>query len=232
MSKIGRIYLITNILTEDTYVGKTYKSLKERFSGHVSSSKRNSKTHLHRAIRKYGKENFIIEEIEKCEENLGSREMFWISKLMPKYNQTLGGDGGMLGFKHSEETKNLLSKRRLGKCTGKENHFYGKTHTEEQKEKWSKMRKGQPSPCGFSGKTHTQESKNKTSQSLKNNPNLKRIKVFQYDIEGNFLREFESITEAAKFVSTNPSNIKYTCEGKFNHCKGYKWSYNKIIKEG
>ena len=54
---------------------------------------------------------------------------------------------------------------------------------------------------------------------------LKRVKVFQYDFEGNFLREFQSISDAAKFVGTTPSNIKYTCEGKFNHCKGYKWSY-------
>lgn len=225
----GRIYKITNKLNQNFYIGKTKKTLNQRLSGHFNFAlRRNSQSHFHKAIRKYGKENFIIEEIEVCENNLGSREMFWISKLKPEYNQTLGGDGGILGYSHTEETKKIISQKNTGKLVGNKNPFYNQTHTEEQKEKWSKMRKGQPSPCGFTGKSHKEESKSKTSQALKNNPNVKRTKVFQYDIEGNFLREFQSISDASKFVGTTPSNIKYTCEGKFNHCKGYKWSYEKL----
>lgn len=222
----GQIYKITNKVNGNFYVGKTIKSLSTRFYSHCYDAvKRNSTSHFHRAIRKYGKENFFIEEIQICKNDLGNREIFWISELKPHYNQTLGGDGGILGYSHTEETKELLSIKRKGKFVGKENPFYNQNHTEEQKERWSKMRKGQPSPCGFAGKSHKEESKNKTSQTLKNNPNVKRTKVFQYDIEGNFLREFQSISDASKFVGTNPSNIKYTCEGKFKHCKGYKWSY-------
>ena len=126
---------------------------------------------------------------------------------------------------HTEETKKIISQKNTGKFVGNKNPFYNQTHTEEQKKNWSKMRKGQPSSCGFAGKSNKEESKSKTSQTLKNNPNLKRTKVFQYDIEGNFLREFQSISDASKFVGTTPSNIKYTCEVKFKHCKGYKWSY-------
>jgi len=222
----GRIYQITNKLNGKFYVGKTIKSLSIRFYKHCYDAvKRNSRCYFHKAIRKYGKQNFVIEEIEVCENDLGNREIFWISTLKPEYNQTLGGDGGILGYSHTEETKKLLSIKRKGKFVGEENPFYNQTHTEEQKEKWSKIRKGQSSPCGFAGKSHKEESKSKTSKTLKNNPNVKRIKVFQYDIEGKFLREFQSISDAAKFVETNPSNIKYTCEGKFKHCKGYKWSY-------
>ena len=225
----GRIYKITNQVNGKFYVGKTMKSLPTRFYNHCYDAiNRNSTSYFHRAIRKYGKENFIIEEIELCGDNLGNREIFWISKLNPHYNKTLGGDGGMLGYSHTEKTRQLLSLKRKGKFLGEENPFYNQTHTKEQKEKWSKMRKGQPSPCGFAGKSHKEESKSKTSQTLKNNPNVKRTKVFQYDIEGNFLREFQSISDASKFVGTNPSNIKYTCEGKFNHCKGYRWSYEKL----
>ena len=225
----GRIYQITNKINNKKYIGKTIKSLSTRFYNHCYSSKNGSTTYFHKALRKYGKNNFFIEEIEICESNLGDREMFWISKLKPEYNQTLGGDGGILGYYHTEETKKLLSIKRKGKFIGQENSFYNQAHTEEQKQKWSKMRKGQLSPCGFAGKSHKEESKSKTSKTLKNNPNVKRIKVFQYDIEGKFLREFQSISDAAKFVETNPSNIKYTCEGKFNHCKGYKWSYENQI---
>lgn len=226
----GRIYKITNIVNGDFYIGMTRKKLKYRFNNHCYDAlTRNSSSYFHRAIRKYGKENFIIEEVEVCEENLTDREVFWISELKPKYNQTIGGDNGILGYSHTEETKKIISQKNTGKFVGNKNPFYNQAHTEEQKEKWSKMRKGQLSPCGFAGKSHKEESKSKTSKTLKNNPNVKRIKVFQYDIEGNFLREFQSISDAAKFVETNPSNIKYTCEGKFNHCKGYKWSYETQI---
>jgi group I intron endonuclease len=226
----GLIYKITNKVNGEFYVGKTMKSLSIRLYNHCYDAiKKNSKSHFHRAIRKYGKENFIIEEIELCENNLSDREMFWISQLNPHYNQTLGGDGGILGYFHTEETKKLLSLNRKGKYVADKNPFYNQTHTKEQKEKWSKMRKGRPSPCGFAGKSHKEESKSKTSQTLKNNPNLKRVKVSQYDIEGNFLREFQSISDAAKFVKTNPSNIKYTCEGKYKHCKNYLWKYSNEI---
>jgi group I intron endonuclease len=222
----GRIYKITNQVNGKFYVGKTMKSLSTRFYNHSYASKTGSTTYFHKAIQKYGEDSFIIEELDRCDSDiLGKKEIEWISKLKPEYNQTLGGDGGILGYSHTEETKELLSSKRKGKFLGEENSFYNQTHTEEQKKNWSKMRKGQPSPCGFSGKSHKEESKSKTSQTLKNNPNVKRTKVFQYDIEGNFLREFQSISDAAKFVGTTPSNIKYTCEGKFNHCKGYKWSY-------
>jgi group I intron endonuclease len=225
----GRIYLITNKINNKKYIGKTIKSLSIRFYNHCYASKNGSTTHFHKAIKKYGEDNFIIEELDMCDTNiLGEKEIEWISKLNPEYNQTLGGDGGILGYSHTEDTRKLLSLKRKGKFVGHKNSFYNQTHTEEQKEKWSKMRKGQPSPCGFAGKSHKEESKSKTSQTLKNNPKIKRTKVFQYDIEGNFLREFQSISDAAKFVETNPSNIKYTCEGKFNHCKGYRWSYVKI----
>lgn len=225
----GRIYKITNQVNGKFYVGKTMKSLSTRFYNHSYASKTGSTTYFHKAIQKYGEDSFIIEELDRCDSDiLGEKEIEWISKLKPEYNQTLGGDGGILGYSHTEETKELLSSKRKGKFLGEENPFYNQTHTEEQKKNWSKMRKGQPSPCGFSGKSHKEESKSKTSQTLKNNPNVKRTKVFQYDIEGNFLREFQSISDAAKFVGTTPSNIKYTCEGKFNHCKGYRWSYQKL----
>lgn len=226
----GRIYKITNKLNGKFYVGRTIKSLNKRFYDHCYEAlERNSKNYFHRAIRKYGKENFVIEEIELCDPiHIGEKEIFWISELKPHYNQTLGGDGGMLGFKHSNKTKKLISEKRMGKYTGEDNPFYGQHHTEETKQKLSEFRKGKRFSKGFTGKSHKEESKSKTSQTLKNNPNIKRTKVFQYDIEGNFLREFQSFADAAQFVKTSPSNIKYTCEGKFNHCKGYRWSYEKV----
>lgn len=53
-----------------------------------------------------------------------------------------------------------------------------------------------------------------------------RKEVFQFDLNGNFLKSFRSLQEAANEVGAkSPSNIKYTCEGKFTNAHGYLWSY-------
>ena len=77
------------------YIGQTSKSKEERFQKHKYDATYGSKTYLHRAMRKYGFDNFTIEEIENqvLLENLDEREIFWIKKLNPKYNMTDGGEG-------------------------------------------------------------------------------------------------------------------------------------------
>jgi group I intron endonuclease len=90
------IYKIVNQITGDFYIGKTTKPKEERLQKHFYNSKYNSQTHLHRSIKKYGESNFIIEEIENSlpEDILDEREKYWIKKLNPSYNMTVGGDGG------------------------------------------------------------------------------------------------------------------------------------------
>ena len=58
------IYQITNTITNDFYIGKT-KNFKERVYSHkYIANKNKSQTYIHRAIRKYGVENFIFSMIE------------------------------------------------------------------------------------------------------------------------------------------------------------------------
>lgn len=51
---------------------------------------------------------------------------------------------GMLGKKHSEESKLKMRKAKLGKFTGKDNPFFGKKHTEVTKKKLSKKKLANP----------------------------------------------------------------------------------------
>lgn len=98
---IGYIYKITNKINGKVYIGQTRKSIKQRWNEHKSTSKSPNKQGynypLYRAFRKYGIENFEIEEIEKCFfEKLNEREIYWINyynSYKKGYNQTLGGDG-------------------------------------------------------------------------------------------------------------------------------------------
>ena len=90
------IYIITNKVNSKTYIGKTTKSIQERFDAHCYNSlKKNQNTYLYKAIRKYGVENFTISLLEETTPDLlNEREIHWISKLNPNYNMTKGGDGG------------------------------------------------------------------------------------------------------------------------------------------
>jgi group I intron endonuclease len=116
------IYKITNSITQDYYIGKTKKDINHRLKEHFYKAKNNIQTHLYRAIRKYGKNNFSIVLIEQTTNKLlNKKEIFWIKKLKPKYNMTKGGDGGI--------TKKLTNKQKLylsKKYTGKGNPMWGK----------------------------------------------------------------------------------------------------------
>ena len=75
-----KIYKITNSINSKVYIGQTAYSLKKRFSEHINRAKSEPSITrpLYNAIRKYGAENFIIEEIESnlTKEEANIREQY------------------------------------------------------------------------------------------------------------------------------------------------------------
>jgi len=118
MSKIGIIYKITNQLDGKIYIGQTIQSFKRRIQHHYASK---DDMILHRAIRKYGKENFVAEEICSVvnKDDLNFLEKYFIqifdSLASNGYNVALGGVNVMLGRNHSDETKQKMSESRKGR---------------------------------------------------------------------------------------------------------------------
>lgn len=96
---MGYIYKITNLINGKEYIGKTSLTIEERFKQHIKDSTRRDfeKRPLYDAMNKYGIENFIVEEIEQCNNDLlNEREEYWIdyySTFHNGYNATKGGDG-------------------------------------------------------------------------------------------------------------------------------------------
>jgi group I intron endonuclease len=162
------IYKTTNLINGKIYIGKDTKNNPTYLGSGVL---------LKKAIDKYGKENFIKEIIEKCNEHdiLNEREKYWINVFDSKntligYNIAEGGHGGLTytdetrkrisemfkGRFVSEETKQKMSKSRKGKFK----------HTEKAKEKISKKHKG---------KKLTQEHRDKISEACKHTPKSKEF---------------------------------------------------------
>lgn len=91
----GVVYLIWNLVTGMRYVGQTKKSVKQRFKEHAKKD-----SHLGRAIKKYGEQNFRYGVIKTCysKEEMNYWERYYIAVLKTKsptgYNHTDGGDSG------------------------------------------------------------------------------------------------------------------------------------------
>ena len=116
------IYKISNTINNKLYIGQTVGSIEARFKRHINDAMSNNlDTHLARAIRKYGPDNFSITLVEEVEnyECLNEREQYWISyydSYKSGYNETIGGDGGnTYSVKTNEELNNIKLKIRNSK---------------------------------------------------------------------------------------------------------------------
>jgi group I intron endonuclease len=130
------VYKTTNLLDEKVYVGQDY---------HENPSYLGSGKLLTRAVKKYGKENFVKEVIDFAESmrELNEKERYWVKFYNCKdpvgYNLTDGGEG-IAGYLHTEETKSKISK----KLEGKNHPLFGKHYkcSEETKEKMRQAKLG------------------------------------------------------------------------------------------
>ena len=158
MIQKGFIYCVTCLPTGKLYFGQTMLSIRSRWRRHVRSSQRGSDHKFHRAIRKYGEENFLVEEVmfveaptkDALKRKLDYAEMRLIKRFNTKidgYNSTDGGDGlvnlseeslakiskALKGRKFSDETLKRMSdaaKLRIGELNSNfGNHkLSGKNH--------------------------------------------------------------------------------------------------------
>ena len=144
------------------------------------------------------------------------------------YNLTDGG-AGLSGFKHSPETKKILSEN------GKNRKL-----TKEHRDNISKSLKNKQKPIGFaekiskikSGKSPSDESKKKMSDAKKGKApwNKGKIKdvILQLDFENNILKEWNSLTDL-KCSGFQVPNILKCCIGERNSHKGYIWKYKSEL---
>lgn len=123
------IYKITNIQNNKVYIGQTIRPIKDRFHRHLNDAINNIlDTHFARAIRKYGKENFIIEQIDQAQtqDELNKKEQYWIqyyNSVNEGYNETdaISKCGGnTYQSKTEKEMKSIKEKIRQTKI-GKNN---------------------------------------------------------------------------------------------------------------
>jgi len=231
------IYKITNKIDGKHYIGMTSRPIKDRWSEHCSI-KNSGTAILSSAVRKYGKENFIVEEIDSATslDELRRKEIAWISALnsiRPNgYNVQQGGIGG-------RNENAILAHEIAIRCLSTGEHF--KSITEAAKtynlniSKVALVCKGKrDSTEGYSfeyidankaelaiklkeNRTNKVKQKHRRSVSGKigAKKRFKKIKC----IETNVI--FESIAEAARMLGIHRSNIIKHLQGKHGIVQGY-----------
>ncbi len=221
---MGYIYKITNKTDGKIYVGQTIQTLEERWSHH-RSMKGNCR-YLKSAFKKYGIDNFIFEMICNCsDEELDKLEIQYMAEfnsMVPNgYNLREGGNGG----RHHEETKKKISESLKGRTDIVRGNWIGLYHSEESKNKISEALKGRTyiirsNSFSWIGLHHSEESKKKMSESHK-------IKINQYDLNNNFIRTFDSISDAEKETNNDRSSIGKCCNNKHKTAGGFIWKFNE-----
>ena len=63
-----------------------------------------------------------------------------------------------------------------------------------------------------------------------NNPSARAVQ--QFDLDGNFIKEYECATYASKTLNVDLSSLIKCCRGKIKSCGGFKWKYSDTINKG
>lgn len=79
---------------------------------------------------------------------------------------------------------------------------------------------------GLSGHVLSKEHRRKIGLKTRGHKAPNKRKVYQYTLSGKFLREWDSLREAAQ--SLEVSNIHTVCIGKKRHAGLYRWSYDHV----
>lgn len=210
---MGYIYKITNTINGKVYVGQTRQDIPTRWKQHITQSSdgyHGKKTHFMYAIRKYGADAFIVEELEKCDDSiLDDREIYWIDYYKANingYNIAIGGSGGA---KYSDEE--ILSYWEKGLSLSEITK-----HIDLHPETISKHLKR----CGIT----TEEIK---SRAIKAMDRKQSKPIYQYGMDGTFIKGFKTTTEATKEYG---KRIRPTPTARQNTICGYQWKAYKVDK--
>ncbi len=148
------IYKITNKINGKVYIGQTTQLLRDRWSDHArpSMGRHKNRSAIASAIRKHGKDNFVIEQIDEAVslDELNIKEVTYIKAfgcLSPGgYNLELGGNSKACHEETKEKIRETLKGRKI------ENRWTGGNRTprtEAQKANLSSKIKGRSNTALF-----------------------------------------------------------------------------------
>lgn len=232
----GYIYSITNELNGKTYIGKTnnlVRRWKEHCYGHGNTAI------LNKAFKKYGLEHFIFDivaqipfdSINELNGVLAQLEVYYIelyNTFHHGYNATAGGEG-ISSYRHSEETRRKISQSQIGKILTEEHKAkcrianLGNHHTEKAKEaiRQALLHRDHSIYDNVASKL---KGRVRDHEMVMKAAKKRRKPILQYDLEGNFIKEWEGASCIDGFERVS---IGACCKGKLVSTQGYIWRFKE-----
>lgn len=222
----GFIYKIYNDVNDKIYIGQTTQTLKDRWHGHMSAALNEKKciSALYRAMRKYGRDKFHIEEIDSLKYPTKEELIINLNKLEQQriidykslshengYNFEKGGDNktvpGQKVCKYDLELNYLDTYISLEEA-GRQNSIDGATI-------WAVCRHDFYTAGGYVW-AYEGEEPIKPKQKF---TWYDGRRIFQYNSYEELINIFDDLIDACVKLDTKPQEIQYNLEGK-NLCFG------------
>lgn len=180
---MGYVYKITNNVNGKIYIGQTRVTEPQRWQQHIwhaYNDSDNDSPLLCRAIKKYGKENFTRTILEECDNQfLNEREKHWIN-----YFDSTNHD---IGYNVAE---------------GGEGHLkYSNEEIVKAYADFGSIAKASEAI----GMSREQMSIRLQAMGIQT---TREIPVCQYDLQGNFIKEYSTMADAAKETNTPLYHIR------------------------
>jgi len=244
------VYKITNLINNKIYVGLTSMPLKYRWKQHTDYASMNGTSEISKAIRQFGKENFKCEILETFFTNFFAKagEIYWMDKLQTNYKlypdkgyNMMPGGNSSCDFIFNEEYYVIKSKKHKGKKQISQYDLDGnfiRTY-ESLKEATQELGKGNVSRDLFTSNhqvggflwRYTSKCNDLKIKPYERQKSRER-QINQYDLQGNFIRTFRSLTEASKLLKIGHTKISLVCSQQRKSAGKFQWRYKDDVVVG
>lgn len=232
------------------YIGQTKRKCEERWAnGH--NYKNNA--HFTQAIRKYGWDNIqhIILATTDNREEAGEIEKHYIAMYDTTnrekgYNHSIGGMASAEGYRHTEETRKKISEAGMGRKRSKESiekvrrakirsvkvfdyncNLIAICESLTEAERMTGISNSNIAACcrgkykQFKGYIFQYSDDPREISAVRGH----RKPVNMYSIDGEFIKQWQTIKSASKELGIADTHIIDCCKGKYSQSGGYIWKY-------
>ena len=215
------IYKIENLINHKIYIGQSIE-IEKRWQKHLNAK---DNFVIHKALQKYGKENFSFQIIEECDLlDLDNKEQYWINyynSLIPSgYNMIPGGSNGA-GFAKGKKVLQYTLDGAFIKEYNSANQASNQTgvcHSDI-----CKCCRGDTPRAGEYQWKYSGDDKEIKPIKVRTD-----FSVLQIDKNTDeIIKEFSSLKDASEQTHIAKSIICRVCNGKGKTAGGFKWKYKK-----
>jgi len=210
----GIIYKVTHKKSGKNYIGATTKSLDTRKKDHTERANRGGAGMFQSAIATYGPEAFSWTQVDTAisTDELAKKEKAYIQKYNAKeegFNSDNGGGIQKTVYQYDKNGNLIDSFSCLANAC---------SAVSAAKSSISKAALEVNKTCNGYYWSYSSTFPNHLTD-------LRKKKVHQFSIQGEFINEFNSVSEASSITGFNKTSIAKVCRGTRKQCGTYVWKY-------